>query len=139
MKFFKKTDLIIIGILIAISGIGLSLYHFFAVDEQVVAQIYYESQLVKTIALDKGKDETFSIPEKPQVVFHLYEDGSIAFEESDCKDQICVHAGKLHSAGEFAACLPNEIVLKIVPFNDETNEGADLVIGNGHTKGGQKE
>ena len=64
------------------------------------------------------------------MVFHLYKDGSIAFEESDCPDRVCIHAGRLKTAGQFAACLPNGIVMKIVPEKERSEGDADIVIGN---------
>jgi hypothetical protein len=62
-------------------------------------------------------------------VFHLYEDGSIAFEQSDCPEKICIRAGKLHLPGQFAACLPNGLILKIVALEEDEND-ADIIVGN---------
>ncbi|HYE68792.1 MAG TPA: NusG domain II-containing protein, partial [Anaerovoracaceae bacterium] len=73
---------------------------------------------------------TFSIPQDENVIFHLYQDGSIAFVESDCPDKVCIHAGKLKMTGQFAACLPNGIVMKIVPEKERSEDDPDLVIGN---------
>lgn len=41
------------------------------------------------------------------------------FDHSDCPDKVCVNTGKLSASGEWAACLPNETVLKIK--NDNTD------------------
>lgn len=127
MRLFKKTDLIVIVILLIISGITFIAYNYFAQDEEAKAEIYLESKLVKTIDLSTGVERTFSIPQKEQVVFHLYEDGSIAFEHSDCPDKVCINSGRLHIVGQSAACLPNGIILKIVPKGDQNNEN-DMVI-----------
>lgn len=45
--------------------------------------------------------------------------------ESDCPDQICVHAGKLSKPGDGAICLPNKVVVQIVagPSGSEHTEG----------------
>ena len=115
MKFFKKTDLIVIIILLIISATVYLTYNYLAQGEEAKAEIYLGSKLMKTVNLSTGENSTFSIPGKENVVFHLYEDGTIAFEESDCPDQICVHSGKLHIVGQSAACLPNALILKIVP------------------------
>lgn len=130
MKFFKRTDIIIIVGILAVSGIGWGIYNSIFAGEQVKAEIYYYSKLVKTVELNTGKEERFSLPEDENVVFHLYKDGSIAFEESDCPDHVCIHAGRLKREGQFAACLPNGFVMKIVPER-ESNQDVDLVIGNG--------
>lgn len=42
-------------------------------------------------------------------------DGDSAyFLRSDCPDKVCIKTGKLSVAGEWAACLPNGTVLKII-------------------------
>ncbi|MDC7233229.1 MAG: NusG domain II-containing protein [Spirochaetales bacterium] len=37
--------------------------------------------------------------------------GTARFESSDCDDDLCVHMGEIHGAGEWAACLPNRVFL----------------------------
>jgi hypothetical protein len=130
MKFFKKSDILVILTIILV-GAGLWIvYRNFYSSKPAKAEIYYKSQLIKTVALDNGKDETFSIPQNPHVVFHLDKTGTIAFEESDCPDKICVKTGKLSRVGETAACLPNEIILKIVPAdNNHDKDDLDMIIG----------
>lgn len=127
--FFKKTDIIIISIIIALSVAALITYNFVFSKSAAKAQIYYNSKLIKTIELNKGIDKTFSLPQNDKVIFHLYEDGYICFEQSDCPDKVCVKSGKLHMVGESAACLPNGIILKIVPQKDHSDNDIDIVSG----------
>lgn len=129
MAFFKKTDLLLIAILVAVSGIAWFVYGSLHQEQGELAEVYYYSQLVKTVQLTEGKEETFSLDEHPQVVFAQYADGRIAFLSSDCPDQVCVHAGKLSRVGESAACLPNGFVLKIVPAKERKETDLDLTIG----------
>jgi hypothetical protein len=129
MKFFKKTDILIV-LAIVIIGIGSwAIYNNIYSSKLAKAEIYYKSGLVKTIDLNTGVDKTFSIPQDEHVIFHLYKDGSIRFEASDCPDEICVKTGKLNRVGEVAACLPNEIILKIVPIKDRSDEDLDMIVG----------
>ena len=127
MKFFKKTDIIVIITLLVISATVYMTYNYLAQDKEAKAEIYLASKLMKTVVLSTGEDSSFSIPGKENVVFHLYQDGSIAFEKSDCPDQICVHSGRLHIVGQSAACLPNGLILKIVPTNGYKDKN-DVVI-----------
>lgn len=129
MKFFRKADIIIIGIILIFSLIFYVAYSHSVEDRPARAEIYYYSLLVETIDLDMGIDKTFSIPQNQNVIFHLYADGSICFEESDCPDHVCVNTGKLKMIGEYAACLPNGIILKIVPAGERADDDIDLVIG----------
>lgn len=54
----------------------------------------------------------------PYVVFGV-EDGFIAFVESDCPDQVCIHMGRLSRVGQSAACLPNRVSVVIIGEVDD--------------------
>lgn len=129
MKFFKKSDIIIILSVILIAVIIGGVYQYNNSKKTAKAEIYYYSELVKTVDLSKGKEETFSIPQNEHVIFHVNSDGAIRFEESDCPDKVCIHAGYLNMVGESAACLPNGIVLKIVQSNNHSDDDLDIVVG----------
>ncbi|XOQ43888.1 MAG: NusG-II domain-containing protein [Clostridium sp.] len=129
MKFIKKTDfLILLGVLI-FSAAGWLYYQHQSSSTGTVAEIYYKSELVKTVDLTEKIDRTFSIPQNENVVFHQFSDGSICFEESDCPDKICIKTGRLRTVGQSAACLPNQIILKIVAKNGRNASDPDIVIG----------
>lgn len=127
MKYMRKADLIIIAAVILVALLFLVLNKFFFTEKGVYAEIYHDSVLVERIELSKAEAGSFSISGKPDVVFQLYADGSIAFIQSDCPDKVCIRSGKLKYAGQFAACVPNRMMLKIVS-DDEDHEGPDLII-----------
>jgi len=129
MKFFKKTDILIVLAIVLISIGSWAIYKYTYSSKPAKAEIYYKSELVKTIDLNTGIETIFSIPQDKHVVFHLKKDGSICFEESDCPDKICVKTGKLKIIGQTAACLPNEIVLKIVPTKNRSDNDLDMIVG----------
>lgn len=128
MKFFKRTDIFVILGILLICIISWAAYNHFLGGEKGKAEIYYESKLIKTVELDTGVDKRFSILQNEHVIFHLYKDGSICFEESDCPDKICVKTGRLRRVGETAACLPNRIIMKIVPVN-RGKDTPDMIVG----------
>jgi len=43
--------------------------------------------------------------------------GRIRFTESPCQGKQCIHAGWLHTAGSFAACLPNRVSVTVLGRN----------------------
>lgn len=129
MKFVKKIDFIIISAVVFICIIVWGVYKLYYIQVPASAEIYYDSQLIQTIDLNKGTEKYFSIPQNEHVIFHLYEDGSISFARSDCRDKICIRSGKLNTVGESAACLPNKIFIKIVS-KDRGVDDIDIVIGN---------
>lgn len=130
MKFTKWFDIVIIAAIIAVALIYWVVYIMMFAEKPAKAEIYYYSELVETIDLNKGTDMTFSIPQEPEVIFHLYKDGQIRFEESDCPDKVCINTGKISMIGQYAACLPNGVILKIVPSGERNDEDADVIVGN---------
>lgn len=128
MKFFKRADAILVGMLVLTAGVLWGIYHVQAKGLTAKAEIYSGSQLVETIELREGEEKSFSIADKEQVVFQLYSDGSIAFAHSDCPDQVCVRAGRLHLVGQTAACLPNELIIKLVAVEGAEGDHLDLIL-----------
>ncbi|HRX42749.1 MAG TPA: NusG domain II-containing protein [Clostridia bacterium] len=129
MKFIKRTDFIIIAVILLASIVSIGVYTLVTKDSPVYAEIYLESELMMTIDLSEGIDRHFSLEERPAVIFHQTADGTIRFEESDCPDKVCINAGALSIPGQFAACLPNGVILKIVS-KDADADSPDMVIGN---------
>ena len=83
------------------------------IETPAQAEIIFQGESTKIIDLNK-ESMTFSIDPLPQVEFTL-KDGEIAFTKSNCPDQICVQTGWLNRPGQFAACMPNEVLLLIQP------------------------
>jgi Uncharacterized protein conserved in bacteria len=129
MKFFRRSDIIILSLIVVMSIAAWAIYKNVFSRKAAKAEIYYNNQLVETVDLNAGMDKRFSIPQDKNVVFHLYKDGSICFEESDCPDKICIKSGKLKTVGETAACIPNKIFLKIVPAGGRQDSDLDGVSG----------
>jgi hypothetical protein len=40
-------------------------------------------------------------------------DGALQVMDSPCPEKICVKSGKIHSPGEWIACLPNQVLITI--------------------------
>ena len=130
MKFFKRSDVVIIAVILVLSLVFGLVYDQISKGKATKAEIYYYSQLIETVPLDTGKERDFSLKQNPNIIFHLDKQGNIAFVASDCPDKICVKTGKLHRVGEYAACLPNGVILKIVPSGDRNDDDPDIVINN---------
>lgn len=123
-KLINKKDIIIISLIFLIAVLYYLFYlRFHAVNENVKAQILINGNLKYTIELDKNK--TFSISEKPNIVFEIQDD-KIRFLSSDCPDKICVKSGFLGTSGQMAACLPNAISIRII--SEKAHNDIDTVI-----------
>ena len=126
MRFFKRTDIIVILAIIVVSAASWAIYRGLNTGREVKAEIYYYSELIKSVDLSSAEEGTFSIPQNENVVFYIDKNGNISFVKSDCPDKVCIHAGKLHLAGQSAACLPNGIVVKIVPVGGWGGKDVDI-------------
>jgi len=110
-KLFNKSDLILItGLLSAALLISLA-WSFYNGDAVLEAHIIVNGADAEII--DIYTDSIFSIPERPSIIFEV-KNGAIAFISSDCPDKVCVHTGFIRYGGQFAACLPSGVVLRII-------------------------
>ena len=127
-KFMTKKDIIIIAVILAAAVV---FYFMSSVlsnrNVPAVADIYYDTKIVKTVLLKPGLNEKFSVPGQPNVVL-LITDGKICFDESTCRDKICIKSGYLSRPGETAACLPNRVAIKIVDDGSGASNRADTYI-----------
>lgn len=112
----KKTDLIVIVLLIAVAGLIYGCLNFFNTDTDTVAEIYYRGEYCCSLSLDK--DMVYTHPALPDVKIQI-KDGMIGFIESDCPDKVCINTGFLSRAGQTAVCLPNAISVVIKSKTDD--------------------
>ena len=97
MKLAKKNDIIIIAV-VALIASGLAAWFLIknaGAEKGAYAEIYYKSRLVERIHLTSAGEREFSVEEVPDVVFKIYDDGSIGFIKSDCPDKVCINSGRL--------------------------------------------
>ena len=97
----SKADIILFIIIIAIAVTGIVLLSGGGSAQSAVIRL--DGQIVKQVKLDV--DQSFWVGD---VRFEV-KDGAIAFVESDCPGQECVHAGWLSAPGSSMACLPNKV------------------------------
>ncbi|MGE5614698.1 MAG: NusG domain II-containing protein [Bacillota bacterium] len=126
MKLFGRADIVLIVLVAAVSAAVWLINRSIHSGKAARAEIYYYSELVETIDLGKESERSFSIPQDENVVFFLDGKGNIQFVESDCPDKVCINTGKIRVPGQYAACLPNGIVVKIVSADGEEGE-ADII------------
>ncbi|MBC8545070.1 NusG domain II-containing protein [Bianquea renquensis] len=120
-KFFKKTDLLLIGGLCVLALI-LLLVVTLSSPKGTTAQIYLHDVCVMTC--DLSEDSIFQIDQAPEVTFQI-QDGKIRFLSSDCPDQVCVRTGFISLAGQTAVCLPHRLVVRII---SDSPSDLDVII-----------
>ncbi len=96
---------------------GVSLILFFSLQkkENLKVYIYSEKELVEVVDLSRNQELGIN---GVQIVIQNQE---VLVSYSPCKDQICVHQGKIRSAGQTITCLPQRVFIQI--------EGSGVDIG----------
>ena len=121
-RLLRRSDLIVIAaILLAALAISLIWSRVNRADV-VYAEVYYDNDLIETIPMIEGEEQAFTFVQEDSIVITRYDDGSVAFTQSDCPDKVCIHAGPQSQPYQFAACLPNRFLLNIVGENGDEAE-----------------
>ncbi len=103
-----KGDIILIASLCLLIVI-LFLCSFKGENEKLTAEIYFEGELIKTVALSECTGEEFTVGNCTL----LLEKDSVSFTHSDCPDKLCIKRGKLRRKGDTMACVPERVVAVI--------------------------
>lgn len=100
-SLFSKADILLFAVIVAVAVAGIAALSGSGGAQTAV--IRADGQIVKEVRLDI--DQSFWVGD---VRFEV-KNGAIAFIESDCPGQECVHAGWLSAPGSSMACLPNKV------------------------------
>ncbi len=129
--FAKKTDIIIVAFILILAFVGWYWIYLRQKEQpkkpEVNATIFIKNNPIIILPLKEGEERDIEIPGKESVLLHLSNDGSIFFKKSNCPDQVCVKQGKLKISGQSAACLPNEVFIKVESAEEDDTE--DFAIG----------
>lgn len=74
--------------------------------------------------IDEDRSVTVPGPHGDTVV--EVKDGMVRFKESPCPDHVCMLRGWMKNAGEWEACLPNEVMVSIEGGNDDGIDAFNL-------------
>ena len=121
-KLITKTDIFIIAGIVAVIILFFvfkSLY-----KENIVAEIYFDGEVIEKINLSAKEEKEIITGENNKTVI-IAKGGEIYFYSSCCEDEICVESGKLSENGDFASCLPEKVVIKVV---GEKEKNVDAVV-----------
>jgi len=106
----KKAD-IILTVSLLLAALLLGGFLLFGREQGQTVEVHIDGKLYTTVML--SQPQTITIDEKSAHCVIEIEDGSVRMISSDCPDQLCVHQGAIHKAGESIICLPQRIVIEI--------------------------
>ena len=119
----KTKHWLIICLFLLLGALSLHLFLFRDKrEENLMAHIYQDNQLVKSISLsDPELSHSFILttPTSGENLV-LVEPGRISIQAANCPDQICVRQGAITHSGVPIVCLPNRLVISIVPQENAT-------------------
>ncbi len=67
----------------------------------------------KTYIFPLDRDGTYSVQGAMGVSIIRIENGAVYFEDSPCPNKTCIQTGKISRPGQWAACLPNDVFIRI--------------------------
>lgn len=121
-KLFKKQDLILI---LALLIVCIILFAFInKKSNDTTALIYSDGVIVYEINLSENTEKkVYHFDDKKCEI--IVDKDKIYFSQSDCPDKTCIKSGHLSKSGEFAACLPNNVIIVLKNGN---NPKVDAII-----------
>lgn len=124
MKYFKKYDFIVIGIVIVLGISSLFLLNANQnVEGDMLVNVYSDNKLISSKVLREGIDETMIVDYNDHINVIEYKDNKVSIIEADCKDQICIKDGEISKNGEIIVCLPNKLMIEIVGSKEVLIDG----------------
>ena len=112
LKFFDYFFIILTLIVIVV--VSMSAYSGGGSAESVIIEASGETYVYM---LDT--DRTIEVPGPLGNTIVRIVDSIVFVEDSPCRDKLCVLASPLHKAGEWNACMPNKIFIRIPESNDQ--------------------
>lgn len=118
MKFsFKPADFFFIALSAALIAISIMTLTGDSSPETKVVIKVKDAEYI--YPLTQEQDLTFDGElGKSHIIIH---DGCVEFEDSPCRDKICIHMGQGKKDGDFLACLPNRIIVTVQGGNRDTD------------------
>lgn len=120
IPFFKKSDLLIIGIFLLISLV-IFLPTLSDSEKTLTAVITADGETFTEIRLTDSTEEEIKIN---GTVIKI-NGKTVFFAESNCPDKVCVKTGKLDSHGDSSACVPNRVSVYIK--GEKTEDDIDIM------------
>jgi len=115
--FLKIPDIAIILLFLALTG--FSAYTVY-IKPQVTSRVLIQGKS-QTWLFPVGAEETVNVRGPLGTTVVRIHENMAWVESSPCENQTCVASGRVRTAGAWAACLPNNVLLMIEGNNESGN------------------
>ena len=106
----KKADIVLFAALILL-GAALSVPALMWRDSGDTVRVTVNGKLFGTYKV--SEDREVAVKKNGNTNIVVIKDGRVRMESASCKNQICVHTGKISRAGQSIVCLPNRVSVTI--------------------------
>ena len=121
----KKADIILLIVLIVLGGI-ITFLSFNGNAQGRLAIVTVDGEIYGYYPLDE--DREIKIENGSNTNYITIKDKCIQMTSSTCKNQICVHQGKISMTRDKIVCLPNKIIIEIT---DKFKREGDIDVISG--------
>ena len=111
VQLFKKTDLLIVFILVLIAAAGFFAFRLFGSGEGTTVRISVDGELFGEYPL--AEERSIDIPGKIGTCRLKIHEGRADMVYADCPNQICVDHAEINEKGETIVCLPNRVIVEV--------------------------
>ncbi len=122
-KLISKNDILLLTILFVLC-LGL-LIVFRHGNDKKTATIYFNNDIVETVNLSENTEKKIIKTGSEGKCIICCENNEIYFLSSDCPDKLCVKSKHLSKNGDFAACLPQKVVITV--SSKHKNDSPDII------------
>jgi len=121
LPFFKKADIILLAILLAI-GAGTLVFAGSGGSEGTKAVVRVDGEIISEISLSADYSETIDTRYGTNTL--VVKDGAIRMESADCSGKDCMQFAPISKGGQVIICLPHHMSVTI----DGGDEAPDAVV-----------
>lgn len=122
MKKLKKGDMAIIAAVVVLTALFAVMPFLRHSDAQKAVITYGGNEYSYSL----GDDKSFDIISNGITLSVVIENRSVRVTQSDCPDKTCVGMGSISKTGEFIACAPAGVYIKITGGEAQHH---DVIIG----------
>ena len=122
-SIIRKADIVLL-IVLALFGAGLAVPAMMWKGSGSTVKITVDGKLFGTYSL--SDDQTVEISRNGRANVVRIEDGKVLMESASCRNQVCVHTGRISHPGQSIVCLPNRVSVTI---EGKEGSGYDAVSG----------
>ena len=112
--------LCIIGVLLLAAVIGMVVIHSHRQTGAAV-QVIQNGEVTDTLYLNQNGTYRYE-SETGGYNIVVIRDGQVSVTEASCPDQICVRHGPTDQTADPIVCLPNKLVVRVLPPEGETDQ-----------------